>query len=228
MASSAPSTERRLLEEHRLGHVVLERADLDLDEIADLEQFRGRRRRVHAKPARGNSTWCAPMRTRAFPCSLAGHVHHDRRDDVAGVHRARPPIRREALQRVTFGQDVARRTAVAAAALVDPAQSAVERGVRGLLQLGVERRLHAQPRFVQRLGAILLLELLADVLHEVGRDRAIGASAVRRATSGRALAARPSSAEMNPSSAMRCSTYCCAASASVAGRRTGSAAQAPG
>ena len=88
-------------------------------------------------------------------------------------HRLGPARGREPVQRVPFRDDVARRLPVAAAALVDPAQSLVERAVGGLLQLGVERRLHLEACLVQLVGRELLLEVLADLLDEVRRNRSI-------------------------------------------------------
>ena len=69
----------------------------------------------------------APMRTRALPAGVAGTTVTTAGHDVAGEHRLRPAVGREALERVPFGDDVARRLAVAAAPLVDAAQAAIER-----------------------------------------------------------------------------------------------------
>ena len=76
----------------------------------------------------------------------------------------------EDADRVTFGDDVPSRLPVDAASLVEPAQAGVERAVGGLLHPDIKRRGDREALFVEHLGAVLALEVLADFLHEEGRD----------------------------------------------------------
>jgi len=77
----------------------------------------------------------------------------------------------EAVDVFALRHEVPRRLPIAGPTLVESPESAIERDVRRLLQLRVERRLHAQAGLIERVGAVLLLEYLADLFDEVGRDR---------------------------------------------------------
>ena len=70
---------------------------------------------------------------------------------------------------MALGNHVARRPPPAVAFIVG-AQPALERPVRQLLQLRVERRPHREAVLVEHLRAVLLLEVLAYFLDEVRRD----------------------------------------------------------
>src|SRR6266850_1160495 len=116
-------------------------------------------RRVHANPDLGSAGGC--------------HGRHKRGHDVALQNWPCPPVSGEALQRVSFRQHVATRAAEGGASLVDSSQAPVDGRIRHLLKLGIERRLDGQPRLVERFGAVLLLELLANLLDEIRGDGTI-------------------------------------------------------
>ena len=149
--------ERRLLERHRRRARLVERADAHFDQIAGMHQIGGVR---PPRPRESRSARASPCsgRTAPAPCGLplsrALDGGDDRRDDVAGGDRPRPAIVLEAVERLALGQDVARRLAPEAAALVDCAQAVVDGAVGRALQLDVERGLHGQAVLVERLGAV--------------------------------------------------------------------------
>ncbi len=96
---------------------------------------------------------------------------HHRRHDVAFADVARPAVELESVDGLALREDIAAWLAEAAA-LVDAAQSLVDRLVRRLLQPDVECGLHREAALVQRLGAVLRLEMLAHLFEEVGRHAA--------------------------------------------------------
>ena len=95
----------------------------------------------------------------------------------------------EAVDRVPLGEDVALRLAEAAP-LVDAPQPVVERAVGGILQLQVERGLDAQAVLVELLRAVARFELLAHFLDEVRRRRSCLRRRRRAATIGCCLRRR--------------------------------------
>ena len=130
---------------------------------------------------------------------------------------------------MSLGDHVARRLTEAAAAFVDPPEAPVDCDVCSLLQFGVERRLHAQPSLIERVGAVLLLQLLADVFGEIGCERPIRDDGCPTITSGLAAASRARASVMKPFfDHARQDTSCCAAPASDRGSQTGSVARASG
>ena len=129
--------------------------------------------------------------------TTAGH-------DVAFGDAARPAIGLEGIDGLAFGDDVAARPAEAAT-LVDAAQAAIDGLVGGLLQPDVERRRDGEPALVQRLGAVLRLEVLADLFEEIRRDAAVSPVGSPATTIGFSFAASAASRVMKPSSAMRSS-----------------------
>ena len=139
----------------------------DLDEVARLEEIRRRR------PARPGVALAREVAVKAPEAHAGGaglgRRHDDGGHDVAGGHRPQPAVVLEALDRVALGEDVAGGTPPAVA-LVVGAQPVLERGVRDLLQPDVERRRHRQAVFVEHLGAVLPLEVLADLFDEERRD----------------------------------------------------------
>ena len=107
------------------------------------------------------------MRRRAGP--VLRRRDDDGGDDVAGEHRAGPTLVLVAVNRVAFADDVALRLPVAVA-LVERAQSVLERSIGHVLQPGIERRRHRESVLVQHFRAILALEVLANLFDEERRD----------------------------------------------------------
>ena len=173
MATSAPSTAGGCSRSQLGRPPSLERADLDLDEIADLEERGGRRASGPRKRRRRQLDVVLADPHAGASAGRSRHERHDGRHDVAGEDRLGPSLGGERLDRATLGDDVARRLPEAVPPLVDAAQTAIDRGIGRLLQLDVERRLHAEAGLIERVGAELLLELLANVFDEVGRNRPV-------------------------------------------------------
>ena len=192
MASSAPSTTRRLLERQLAGH-VRRRARRTSTSMRSptLKRSAAAVSRVQANAARGSSTSCAPMRTRALPAGAVGH-------DVTTAGTMSPARigcdQRSVVKRssvVAFGDDVARRlrgsrcgacrcgAARGRARVRRPACSSASSVV-----------CTCRPGLVERVGAVLLLERLADVFDEVRRDRALRRRLAARARAGCAAASR--------------------------------------
>ncbi len=88
---------------------------------------------------------------------------------VADDNRSRPSLVLEPVDRVAFLDDVALRLPVPVAFVV-PAEAVLDRLVRRILQLPVERGRHREPVFVQDLRAVLVLEVFADLLDEERGD----------------------------------------------------------
>ncbi len=78
----------------------------------------------------------------------------------------------EGLDLVPFGDNVAARLPPAARP-VDATQPVVQRAIDGFLEPGVEGGLDRQPVLIELLGAVTLLDLLADFFEEVRRDRLV-------------------------------------------------------
>ncbi len=141
----------------------------DVDDIAVFEDVL---RRLLVGPLHARAGQLRVELADAEPRSRVGDVADDGRNDVAVVDAARPAIDLDRFDSVAFGDDVAARLAEAAP-LVDAPQAAVDGLVRGLLQPDVEPGLDGQAALVQRLGAVLRFEMLADLFEEVGRDAAL-------------------------------------------------------
>src|ERR1700682_4869663 len=83
--------------------------------------------------------------------------------------RPHPSIVLEPVDGVAFGEDVPLRLPITVA-LVEPPQPVLDGAIRDLLQADVERRPDGETVFVQHLRAVLVLEVLADLLDEERRD----------------------------------------------------------
>ena len=120
----------------------------------------------------------------AHSAPTSGETFDDhRRHDVVFGDRLRPALVTEVVERVPLRDDV-RLVAAIAAAFVDQPQAAIDGAVGRALQPDIDAGLHGQAAFVERLGAVLLLEILAHLFGEERRDRSDAAAAGRAVTIG--------------------------------------------
>ena len=132
-------------------------------------------RRVHWKPSRVSSARSVPMRSAAWPGAVPAA---STRSTSAGtmspgtIGRCQRSWRKAAEWRVAL-RDVDLRAAEAGAPLVDPAQADVEGAGGDALEPVVERRAHGEAALVQLLRAVVALEVLADFLEVVRRERGL-------------------------------------------------------
>ena len=146
--------------------LLVDLADADLDEIADLGDFL----RLLPRPRVAGPSDETGEPPDADAEVLHVDVGHDGGHDVVFGHRARPAGMPVPLDRALVGEEVAGGRAIAARA-VDRPDAVVERPIRGALQIGVEAGPDDEAAFVEGFAAVPLFELGADVLEEVGRDR---------------------------------------------------------
>ena len=174
MATSDGLEQGRLLETDGRRRIVEKGPDLHLDHIADGEEIRGSR---SPGPGVGRGRQLQIVGADAESCRTAtssGRRGDHRGDDIADRHRLRPAGGLEGLNRHALRNDIAPRFPVTAAALVDSPKAPVDREVGGVLQVEVKCRLHHEPCVVERVGAVVLLERLADLFGEVGSSRSLG------------------------------------------------------
>ena len=159
----------------------IERRDADLDEIAGLDQF------GWVRPSRPLIAGARQVRSVAAEAHARGRGslltridgHDDRRDDVAGGHRPRPAIVTEVSIVCPSSRMFRAGLRQMPRRLRHLAQTRVDGLVGRALQLGVERGANRQAVLVERLGAVLGFDVLADLLDEVRRDRSTPGQARR-------------------------------------------------
>ena len=219
MARSAASASGLLLElglHHRPVAARVEDGDLDLDEVARGDDLVGNAlRRGAGTPCTRAPVTCSPLGTTRAAYGPNPHLHRlaigagdDRRHDVSrrrsaaasgsaprwresppgrGSRRCPPPRRGRCARRPE------------PAALVVGAQPRLDRPGGRLLKPHVQGGVDAKPFLVEPLHPVLLLQVLADLLDEVGGD-GVAPLLPLGEHDGRAVASSASASEMKPSS----------------------------
>ena len=167
MATRAPSTTGDCSSDaDAILRGLVDLGDANVDEIANFEQ----RRRRAACPGNGIATKLDGLLRRRALSRRSAKRRHDSGNDVVFGNRLTPALVAVGVDVVALRDDV-RLVAPVTAPLVDEAEAALDRTVRGPLQPDIHAGMDRQPVLVECFRAVFLLEILADFFGEERRHR---------------------------------------------------------